>query len=137
VSRGTDVPVRIFLFPFSTLAEFVIPDAYQKRIPFQSFKTFNHCVPFKTFQANVGSKSSKVPVVPMANKMPWPVPNVPGVPLVEDVPEVIILPELWQKTSGVVTDFPHHLCSEACGGSVRVNGARKAAGRRIRKGNDA
>jgi hypothetical protein len=27
VSRGTDVPVRIFfLFPFSTLAEFVIPE---------------------------------------------------------------------------------------------------------------
>jgi hypothetical protein len=28
------------------------------------------------------------------------VPDVPNVPLVEDVPEVIILPELWRKTSG-------------------------------------
>src|SRR4029077_10642989 len=35
--------------------------------------------------------------------------NVPVVPLVEDVPEVIILPELWRKTSGVGPDFPHHV----------------------------
>ena len=31
------------------------------------------------------------------------------VPIVEDVPEVIILPELWRKTSGVVADCPHHV----------------------------
>jgi hypothetical protein len=73
------------------------------------------------------------------------VPNVPGVPLVEDVPAVIILPELWRKTSGVVTNFLHYVCSEACAGwmfsspliQTRIPGsARRAAGRRVRKGNE-
>jgi hypothetical protein len=35
--------------------------------------------------------------------------NVADVPVVEDVPEVMILPELWRKTSGVVPDCPHHV----------------------------
>jgi hypothetical protein len=35
--------------------------------------------------------------------------NVPVVLVVEDVPEVIILPELWRKTSVVVPDIPHHV----------------------------
>jgi hypothetical protein len=34
---------------------------------------------------------------------------VPIVPVVEDVPEVIILPELWRKTSGIVSDCLHHV----------------------------
>jgi hypothetical protein len=34
--------------PFLTLAECVIPDAYQKRI---SFQTFNRFTPFKSFQS--------------------------------------------------------------------------------------
>jgi hypothetical protein len=33
--------------------------------PFQTFQSFNRCAPFKAFQANVRSKSSKVPVVPI------------------------------------------------------------------------
>jgi hypothetical protein len=35
--------------------------------------------------------------------------TVPVVAVVEDVPEVIILPELWRKTSGIVPDFAHTL----------------------------
>jgi hypothetical protein len=38
--------------------------------------------------------------------MPRPVPNVP---VVEDVPEVMILPEFWRKTIGIVPDFAHVL----------------------------
>ena len=49
--------MRISLFSFSTLAGFVIPDAYQKRIPFKTFQSFNRFAsfqmgisPFQTFQ---------------------------------------------------------------------------------------
>jgi hypothetical protein len=59
LSTGTDVPVRIFLIPFSTLAEFVISDAYQKRILFQTFQSFNRFAPFKTSQSRSGSSRFK------------------------------------------------------------------------------
>jgi hypothetical protein len=36
----------------------VIPDAYQKWIPFQTFKSFNRFAPFKTFKAGASVKDS-------------------------------------------------------------------------------
>jgi hypothetical protein len=37
------------------------------------------------------------------------VPIVQNVPVVEDVREVIILPELWRKACEIVPDFAHHV----------------------------
>jgi hypothetical protein len=47
------------------------------------------------FKSGVNSRKGLVPVVQ----------NVPVVPVVDEGPKVMILPELWRKTSGVVPDL--------------------------------
>jgi hypothetical protein len=49
----------------------------------------------------------------------------------------MILSELWRKTSVVVPDCPHHVVQRGVHRMVRIYGARRAAGRRVRKGNEA
>jgi hypothetical protein len=76
-----------------------------------------------------GSTFNGIKIVPT-------VPDVPKVPIVEDVPEVIVLPELWGKTGAIVPDCPHHGVKRGVRRMVRVWGARRAAGRQVRKVNE-
>jgi len=62
--------------------------------------------------------------------------NVPVVPIVGDMPEIIILPELWRNTNVVVQDCSPHVVQRGVRRMVRVRGATRAAGRRVRKGNE-